>query len=46
VLGLGAATSLDWLEIKWPLPSGRTERVVNVPVDRYVTVTEGRGIQK
>jgi hypothetical protein len=45
VLGLGKATSLEWLEIKWPRPSGRVERFTNVPVDRYVTITEGRGIQ-
>jgi hypothetical protein len=46
VLGLGAATSLDWLEIKWPLPSGRTERLANVPVDRYITVVEGKGVAR
>jgi hypothetical protein len=44
VLGLGRATSLDWLEIKWPLPSGRTERLSSLPVDRYVTVVEGKGV--
>jgi hypothetical protein len=44
VLGLGHAARLDWLEIKWPLPSGKIERFTNVPVDRYVTVTEGKGI--
>jgi enediyne biosynthesis protein E4 len=46
VIGLGSATSLDWLEIKWPLPSGRTERITDVPIDRYLTVIEGRGVQK
>jgi hypothetical protein len=45
VLGLGSATKLDWLEIKWPLPSGRVERLTNVPLDRYVTIVEGKGIQ-
>ena len=44
VLGLGRTTRLDWLEVTWPLPSGRTERIADVPIDRYVTVTEGRGI--
>jgi enediyne biosynthesis protein E4 len=44
VLGLGTATKLDWLEIKWPLPSKRTERLTNVPVDRYNRVVEGKGI--
>jgi predicted NUDIX family NTP pyrophosphohydrolase len=43
VLGLGSATKLDWLEIRWPQPSGRVERFTDVPVDRYVTLVEGRG---
>jgi hypothetical protein len=44
VLGLGLATSVDWIEIKWPQPSGRVERLTAVPVDRYLTVVEGKGI--
>jgi hypothetical protein len=43
VLGLGSTTSIDWIEIKWPRPSTRTERLTNVPIDRYVTVVEGKG---
>jgi hypothetical protein len=41
LLGLGASTKIDWLEIKWPLPSGRVQRFADVPVDRYVTIVEG-----
>jgi enediyne biosynthesis protein E4 len=44
VLGVGAAAKIDWVEIKWPQPSGRVERLTNVPIDRYVTVVEGKGI--
>jgi len=44
VLGLGAATRLDWLEVRWPLPSGRIERYTDIPVDRYLGVVEGKGI--
>jgi len=44
VLGLGAATRLDWLEIRWPLPSGRIDRYTDIPVDRYLGVVEGKGI--
>jgi hypothetical protein len=44
VLGLGAATKLDWVEIQWPHPSGAVERLTDPPVDRYVTVVEGKGI--
>jgi hypothetical protein len=43
VLGLGRSATLDWLEIKWPLPSGRIERFASVPVDRYTTIVEGSG---
>jgi hypothetical protein len=43
VLGLGAATRVDWVEVEWPLPSGRTERFADLAVDRYVTLAEGTG---
>jgi enediyne biosynthesis protein E4 len=43
VLGLGTATKVDWIEIKWPQPSGRVERFTDVPIDRYITVVEGKG---
>ena len=43
VLGLGANAKPDWVEIKWPAPSTRVERFTDIPVDRYVTVTEGKG---
>jgi enediyne biosynthesis protein E4 len=41
VLGIGLAAKLDWLEIQWPAPSGRKERLTDLPVDRYITITEG-----
>jgi hypothetical protein len=42
--GLGAATGVDKVEIKWP--DGTVESV-NVPgVDRRLTVIEGKGIAK
>jgi hypothetical protein len=43
VLGIGAAKKIDWLEIAWPQPSGRVERFTELPIDRYVKITEGRG---
>jgi len=43
VLGLEKREKLDWLEVKWPLPSGRVERFTNLPVDRYITIVEGEG---
>ncbi len=46
VLGLGAATRVDWLEVQWPRPGGGVERFQNVPVDRYITIVEGAGSWK
>jgi enediyne biosynthesis protein E4 len=43
VLGLGTATKVDWVEIAWPAPSTRVERITDVPIDRYVTIVEGKG---
>src|SRR5437764_11056794 len=43
VLGVGSRTKLDWLEVKWPLPSGAVERFTSLPVDRYITIVEGKG---
>jgi enediyne biosynthesis protein E4 len=45
VLGIGARTKLDRLEIKWPQPSGRVETFTDLPIDRYVTIAEGAGIK-
>jgi hypothetical protein len=44
VLGLGAATRADWVEIRWPAPSTRIDRFTALPTDRYVTIMEGKGL--
>jgi hypothetical protein len=41
VLGLGKHEKLDWLEIKWPQPSGQVQRFTDLPINRYITITEG-----
>jgi hypothetical protein len=43
VLGIGQRAKLDWLEIKWPQPSGAVERFTKLPLDRYITIIEGTG---
>jgi hypothetical protein len=43
VIVLGTAAGLDWLEVKWPAPSGKVERFTDLPLDRYVSIVEGRG---
>ena len=42
VLGLGGRTAIDWLEVRWPQPGGTTQRFTGLPLDRYITVTEGQ----
>jgi len=41
VLGLGKRAKIDSLEVKWPMPSGITQRFTDLPVDRYITIVEG-----
>jgi len=43
VLGLGQRKKIDWLEVKWPQPSGKVERFTDLPIDRYITIVEGQG---
>jgi hypothetical protein len=40
--GLGKGTSIESLEITWP--SGRVDRLTNVPADQIIAVKEGTGI--
>ncbi len=44
VIGIGAATHVDELEIHWPAPSKHIERLSNLAPNRYLHVVEGRGI--
>ena len=43
-LGLGQATRVEWMEIRWP--DGRVERIDTPPINHFVTVDEGQGITK
>jgi len=44
VLGIGAAGQVDELEIHWPAPSKRVERLTNLKTNRYIRIVEGKGI--
>ena len=44
VLGIGQAKKIDFVEIRWPGPSNRVERFTSVPLNRYVTIVEGKGL--
>jgi hypothetical protein len=43
ILGVGAATKIDSIEIRWP--SGRVDKLTNLPLNRYVKVVEGEGLR-
>ena len=45
ILGLGATGRVDWVEIRWPQPSGRVERFTDLPLDRYIRIVEGKAIK-
>jgi hypothetical protein len=40
--GLGSATKIDRIEVRWP--SGTVDQMENVSADRFLTIEEGRGI--
>jgi hypothetical protein len=44
ILGVGAATKIDSIEIRWP--SGATDRLTKVPLNKYIKVVEGAGQSK
>jgi hypothetical protein len=41
--GLGKRTRIESLEITWP--SGKVDRLTNVPIDQIIAVKEGTGIE-
>jgi hypothetical protein len=44
LLGLGAASKVETLEIRWP--SGTIDKLSNIPVNTYLKLVEGQGIVK
>ncbi len=41
ILGLGQASKIDSVQIKWP--SGQIDKLTDLPIRKYVKVTEGQG---
>jgi hypothetical protein len=39
LLGLGSATKIDSVEIRWP--SGKVDKLTNLPINTYIKVVEG-----
>ncbi|MFN0112762.1 MAG: CRTAC1 family protein [Blastocatellia bacterium] len=44
VLGIGKAEKLDSLEIKWP--SGKVDKMTNLPINQYSKIVEGESATK
>lgn len=44
IVGIGAATKIDSVEIRWP--SGRIDTLTNLPLNQYVTITENAGVSR
>jgi hypothetical protein len=44
VLGLGSAKKIDLVEIRWP--SGRIDKLTDIPVNTYIKVVEGGRVVK
>lgn len=43
VLGIGKAAQVDELEIHWPAPSKRIEKLGSLAPNRYIHIIEGKG---
>jgi len=41
ILGIGQAAKIDSVQIKWP--SGQIDKLTDVPINKYIKVTEGKG---
>src|SRR6266702_1852314 len=44
LLGLGTARKIDSVEIRWP--SGKVDKLTNLPINTYLKVIEGEGVAK
>jgi len=42
--GLGAATRVDQIEVRWPGRVARIEKTGPLPADLFVTIREGSGV--
>jgi hypothetical protein len=44
ILGVGSAAKIDSVEISWP--SGRVDKLTDLPINTYIKVVEGKGVIK
>jgi enediyne biosynthesis protein E4 len=45
ILGLGTASTADWVEVQWPGAIGRTVRFAHVASGRYYSLSPGSGLR-
>lgn len=45
IIGAGT-TPIEWVEVQWPAPSHRVDRITAPQMDRYLTLTEGGGTSR
>jgi hypothetical protein len=41
IIGVGKQR-IEWVEVQWPLPSHRIDRIPRPEMNRYLTITEGQ----
>ena len=41
IIGAGKQR-IDWVEVQWPLPSRRVDRIPHPEMNRYLVITEGQ----
>jgi hypothetical protein len=44
VLGIGTASHIDELEIRWPAPSKQVEKLTDLTPNRYIHIIEGKAV--
>ena len=43
ILGIGSSAKIDSVEIRWP--SGQIDKLTNLPINTYIKVVEGKGLE-
>jgi hypothetical protein len=44
ILGMGSASKIDYIEVRWP--SGKVDKLLNPPINRYLKLVEGSTLSK
>ncbi|MEJ7709963.1 MAG: ASPIC/UnbV domain-containing protein [Pyrinomonadaceae bacterium] len=44
ILGIGKAAKIETIEVRWP--SGHVDKIIDVPINKFVKIVEGKGLVK